>query len=125
MQPVAERGGSDQALLRLVRSLPPDEFDFHIALPGPTPLADEFAHEFVLNGADTADVLVGPLLRYVGSETATIWLETTRACEVAILGQRTRTFHVTLRARGDGALPDDPHARRDGHRSRTWDDDSV
>ena len=43
MQPVAERGGSDQALLRLVRSLPPDEFDFHIALPGPTPLADDFA----------------------------------------------------------------------------------
>ena len=33
MQPVAERGGSDQALLRLVRSLPPGEFDFHIALP--------------------------------------------------------------------------------------------
>ena len=42
MQPVAERGGSDQALLRLVRSLPPDEFDFHIALPGPSPLAAEF-----------------------------------------------------------------------------------
>jgi glycosyltransferase involved in cell wall biosynthesis len=43
VQPVAERGGSDQALLRLVRSLPRDEFDFHIALPGPSPLADEFA----------------------------------------------------------------------------------
>ena len=42
MQPVAERGGSDQALLRLVRSLPRDEFDFHIALPGPSPLAEEF-----------------------------------------------------------------------------------
>jgi glycosyltransferase involved in cell wall biosynthesis len=43
VQPVAERGGSDQALLRLVRSLPRDEFDFHIALPGPSPLAEEFA----------------------------------------------------------------------------------
>ncbi len=43
MQPVAERGGSDQALLGLVRSLPRDEFDFHIALPGPSPLATEFA----------------------------------------------------------------------------------
>src|SRR3954469_1195336 len=42
VQPVAERGGSDQALLRLVRSLPRDEFDFHIALPGPSPLAAEF-----------------------------------------------------------------------------------
>lgn len=43
MQPVAERGGSDQALLRLVRSLPRDEFDFHIAVPGPSPLAAAFA----------------------------------------------------------------------------------
>jgi glycosyltransferase involved in cell wall biosynthesis len=42
VQPVAERGGSDQALLRLVRSLPRGEFDFHIALPGPSPLAAEF-----------------------------------------------------------------------------------
>ena len=42
MQPVAERGGSDQALLRLVRSLPRGEFDFHIAVPGPSPLAAEF-----------------------------------------------------------------------------------
>jgi glycosyltransferase involved in cell wall biosynthesis len=42
VQPVAERGGSDQALLRLVRSLPRAEFDFHIALPGPSPLAAEF-----------------------------------------------------------------------------------
>ena len=43
MQPVAERGGSDQALLRLVRSLPRGEFEFHIALPGSSPLAAEFA----------------------------------------------------------------------------------
>src|SRR5215213_236759 len=43
VQPVAERGGSDQALLRLVRSLPRAEFDFHIAVPGPSPLAAEFA----------------------------------------------------------------------------------
>jgi glycosyltransferase involved in cell wall biosynthesis len=42
VQPVAERGGSDQALLRLVRSLPRGEFDFHIALPGPSPLAAAF-----------------------------------------------------------------------------------
>jgi glycosyltransferase involved in cell wall biosynthesis len=43
VQPVAERGGSDQALLRLVRSLPRDEFEFHIALPGPSPLMAAFA----------------------------------------------------------------------------------
>ena len=27
----------------MLRSLPPDEFDCHVALPGPSPLADEFA----------------------------------------------------------------------------------
>src|SRR4029079_201703 len=43
VQPVAERGGSDHALLRLVRSLPRSEFEFHIALPGPSPLADASA----------------------------------------------------------------------------------
>ena len=44
VQPVAERGGSDQALLRMVRSLPSDEFDCHIALPGRVAAArDEFA----------------------------------------------------------------------------------
>jgi hypothetical protein len=42
----------------------------------------------------SADVLVGPLLRYVGTDTATIWVETTKACEVAVLGHRARTFHV-------------------------------
>jgi glycosyltransferase involved in cell wall biosynthesis len=42
VQPVAERGGSDTGLLRLVRSLPPDEFDCHLVLPGPAPLAREF-----------------------------------------------------------------------------------
>jgi hypothetical protein len=39
-------------------------------------------------------VLVGPLLRYVGATTATIWVETTTACEVAVLGHRAHTFHV-------------------------------
>jgi glycosyltransferase involved in cell wall biosynthesis len=43
IQPVAERGGSDQALLRLVRSLPPADFDCHVAVPAPHPLAAEFA----------------------------------------------------------------------------------
>jgi glycosyltransferase involved in cell wall biosynthesis len=43
VQPVAERGGSDHLLVRMLRSLPPDEFDCHVALPGPSPLAGEFA----------------------------------------------------------------------------------
>jgi glycosyltransferase involved in cell wall biosynthesis len=43
VQPVAERGGSDYLLVRMLRSLPPDEFDCHVALPGPSPLGEEFA----------------------------------------------------------------------------------
>jgi glycosyltransferase involved in cell wall biosynthesis len=42
VQPVAERGGSDQALLRMVRSLPPADFDCHIALPTASPMQAEF-----------------------------------------------------------------------------------
>jgi hypothetical protein len=41
-----------------------------------------------------AELVLGPLLRHVGSDDATIWVETDRACEVAVLGARTRTFHV-------------------------------
>jgi hypothetical protein len=41
-----------------------------------------------------ANLLVGPLLRYVGSTEATVWVETDAACEVAVLGHAERTFHV-------------------------------
>jgi PhoD-like phosphatase len=41
-----------------------------------------------------AGIVVGPMLRYVGTESATIWLETTDACEVAVLGHTAKTFHV-------------------------------
>jgi len=40
------------------------------------------------------ELVLGPLLRYVGETEATIWVETERACEVAILGHRARTFEV-------------------------------
>jgi glycosyltransferase involved in cell wall biosynthesis len=43
IQPVAERGGSDQLLVRMVRSLPSDEFDCHVVLPAPSPVADAFS----------------------------------------------------------------------------------
>jgi glycosyltransferase involved in cell wall biosynthesis len=38
IQPVAERGGSDQALLRMLRSLPPAEFECHVVVPDEPPL---------------------------------------------------------------------------------------
>jgi len=40
------------------------------------------------------DLLLGPLLRYVSGTEATVWVETSEACEVEILGSRERTFGV-------------------------------
>jgi hypothetical protein len=41
-----------------------------------------------------ADVLVGPLARYVAETEATVWVETDRPCEIEVLGRRARTFCV-------------------------------
>ena len=40
------------------------------------------------------DLVLGPLLRYAGTESATFWVETSAPCEVEILGHRTSTFAV-------------------------------
>jgi hypothetical protein len=40
------------------------------------------------------DLVLGPVHRYVDETDATVWVETSGACEVEILGQRERTFHV-------------------------------
>lgn len=39
---MAERGGSDQLLLGMIRALPAPEFEHHVVLPGPSPLAAAF-----------------------------------------------------------------------------------
>jgi len=43
VQPVAERGGSDWALLRMVRSLPRDRYECHVAQPAVGPLGPALA----------------------------------------------------------------------------------
>jgi hypothetical protein len=40
------------------------------------------------------DLVLGPLLRYVGETVAVIWVETDRPCEVEVLGTREPTFCV-------------------------------
>ena len=40
------------------------------------------------------DLLLGPLLRYVSETEATVWVETSEACEVEVLGHREPTFRV-------------------------------
>lgn len=42
VQPVAERGGSDRALLRMIEHSTPDGLEWHVAVPEPHPLAAEF-----------------------------------------------------------------------------------
>ena len=44
--------------------------------------------------ARSVELILGPLLRYAGTESATFWVETSEACEVEILGHRTSTFTV-------------------------------
>ena len=39
-------------------------------------------------------LLLGPMLRFVGGGSATIWVETDAACEVAVLGATAPTFRV-------------------------------
>ena len=41
-----------------------------------------------------ADLLLGPMLRYVSETEATIWVETSEPCEVEVLGRREPTFGV-------------------------------
>src|ERR1044072_5219217 len=41
-----------------------------------------------------ANVVLGPMLRYVGETEATVWLETDAACEVEVLGRRATSFQV-------------------------------
>ncbi|MEJ7655836.1 MAG: alkaline phosphatase D family protein [Thermoleophilaceae bacterium] len=41
-----------------------------------------------------SELVLGPLLRYVGEREATIWVETDCACEVEVLAARTPTFEV-------------------------------
>lgn len=40
------------------------------------------------------ELILGPLLRYVGTTEATVWVETDAPCEVEIMGRRDRTFRV-------------------------------
>jgi hypothetical protein len=47
-----------------------------------------------LGWARMAQLVVGPLLRYVGETDAVIWVETSAPCEIEVLGTRERTFCV-------------------------------
>jgi hypothetical protein len=42
-----------------------------------------------------ADLVLGPMLRYVSDTEATIWVETDEPCEVAVLGAVESTATTT------------------------------
>src|SRR3954447_16317997 len=66
IQPVAERGGSDQALVRMIRTLPRDRFACHVVVPAPPPMRAELE-------AAGATVHVVPMRRLTGSGSAWYW----------------------------------------------------
>jgi hypothetical protein len=76
------------------------------------------------------NLVLGPLLRYVGETEAVIWVETDAACEVEVLGTRERTFcvcghHYALVCCG-GLQPGAWHeyeVRLDG--ARVWPEDGA
>jgi len=47
-----------------------------------------------LPGRDDPVLLIGPLLRHVDPVSATVWVETDRPREVAVLRRRPHTFAV-------------------------------
>ncbi|MBS1843066.1 MAG: alkaline phosphatase D family protein [Actinobacteria bacterium] len=61
-----------------------------------------------------ADLVLGPMLRYVSETEATIWVETDEPCEVAVLGAVEPTFtvdgHHFALVRVEGLKPDTEHA---------------
>ncbi|HEX5613554.1 MAG TPA: glycosyltransferase [Acidimicrobiia bacterium] len=67
IQPFAERGGSDHALVRMVRSLPRASFTCHVVVPAPHPLARELADA----GAAVHVVAMGKISR---AHTVVDWL---------------------------------------------------
>jgi len=78
IQPVAERGGSDQALLRMVRSLPRPEFECHIVVPAEPPLRPDFE-------AAGVEVHVVPMRRISRSHRWRDWIGYASAWPVTVV----------------------------------------
>jgi glycosyltransferase involved in cell wall biosynthesis len=77
IQPTAERGGSDNALLQLVSSLTADGWTCHIAVPRPSPMADEYV-------AAGATMHVVPMRRLTTSGHRARWLGYLSAWPVSV-----------------------------------------
>jgi glycosyltransferase involved in cell wall biosynthesis len=78
IQPVAERGGSDQALLRMLRSLPRPEFECHVVVPADPLLRPE------LEAADV-QIHVVPMRRISRSHRLGDWVGYALAWPVTVV----------------------------------------
>jgi glycosyltransferase involved in cell wall biosynthesis len=79
VQPVAERGGSDLALLRLTRQLSAAGWAVHVALPAASPMAEEFASAGVI-------IHVVPMHRISTSHRPSAWLAYALRWPKSVLG---------------------------------------
>jgi glycosyltransferase involved in cell wall biosynthesis len=87
VQPVAERGGSDQALLRLARQLVQAGWAVHVALPESSPMAAEFTSAGVT-------LHVVPMRRISTSHGFASWLAYLLAWPVSVFRLWRLTRHV-------------------------------
>jgi glycosyltransferase involved in cell wall biosynthesis len=78
IQPVAQRGGSDQALLSMVRSLPRDGFEVHVAVPETPAMGRELE-------AAGASIHVVPMRRITTGAGVGYWLGYGLAWPIAVL----------------------------------------
>jgi glycosyltransferase involved in cell wall biosynthesis len=91
IQPVAERGGSDQALVRMLRSLPPAEFECHVVVPAEPPLRGEFE-------AIGAAVHVVPMIRISRSHGWSTWTRYATNWPIAVgrIARLIRALHIDV-----------------------------
>src|SRR4051812_49524401 len=97
IQPVAERGGSDHALLRMIRLLPRDRFISHVVMPAPSPLAEELEHA-------GACLHVVPMRRISTSHGPWDWLAFLAGWPLAL----GRLWRLARRGGGRGVHPHPP-----------------
>ena len=90
IQPVAEQGGSDNALVRLAGQLVAAGWEVHVALPAPSPIADAF-------GEAGARLHTIPMLRLSTSHNLAAWL----AYALGWPGSVLRLWRLTRRVGAD------------------------
>jgi glycosyltransferase involved in cell wall biosynthesis len=91
VQPVAERGGSDQALLRMLRSLPSADFECHLVVPSEPPLRPEL-------DAAGVHVHIVPMARISTSHSPRDWLRYAFGWPVAVtrIARLIRRLHIDV-----------------------------